>query len=129
MDWLKRNYPQTVGYLVEHRDGFRTTILLTGIRDFNYAGMLDDGTIVSCQMYLPMPGHGSTTADFFNPLVRHIEDTILKAKVPYPVQRTLLTSGIVIAGVDSLFRGQQRVATPHLDVRYRSPHESSFWMD
>lgn len=129
MDWLKRNYPQTVGYLVEHRDGFRTTILLTGIRDFNYAGMLDDGTIVSCQMYLPMPGHGSTTADFFNPLVRHIEDTILKAKVPYPVERTLLTSGIVIAGVDSLFRGQQRVATPHLDVRYRSPHESSFWMD
>ena len=129
IDWLKRNYPQTVGYLVQHRDDLRTTILLTGIRDFNYAGMLDDGSVVSCQMYLPMPGHGSTTADFFNPLVRHIEETILKSKTPYPVERTLLTSGIVIAGVDSLFRGQQRVATPHLNIRYMPGRESTFWMD
>ena len=55
--------------------GFRTTLFLLAIRDFNYAGLkAETGEIVSCQMYLPMPGHGSTTADFFNPLVRHIED-------------------------------------------------------
>ncbi len=30
-------------------------ILLTGIRDFNYAGYLAARTILSCQMYLPMP--------------------------------------------------------------------------
>ena len=129
IDWLMRNYPETIGYVIEHLDGLRTSMLLTGIRDFNYAGMLDDGTIVSCQMYLPMPGHGSTTADFFNPLVRHIEDTILTSKTPYPVERTLLTSGMVIAGVESLHLGQQPVATPYLDVAYSAPRESTFWLD
>ncbi len=127
LDWLHRNAPDTVGYLVEHRDGFRTTILLTAIRDFNYAGMLRDGSLVSCQMYLPMPGHGSTTADFFNPLVRHIEDMILNGKAPYPVERTLLTSGMVIGGVDSLFAGEKPIATPHLDVAYTSSRTSTYW--
>ncbi|MCA9138615.1 MAG: hypothetical protein KDB00_17710, partial [Planctomycetales bacterium] len=96
--WLRKTMPETTGYLIQHNDGLKTTILLTGIRDFNYAGMLDDGTLISCQMYLPMPGHGSTTADFFNPLVRHIETMILDGKTPYPVRRTLLTSGMVIGG-------------------------------
>ena len=27
-----------IGYLIEHRDGFRTTMVLADIRDFNYAG-------------------------------------------------------------------------------------------
>jgi hypothetical protein len=102
-------------------------MLLTGIRDFNYAGMLTDGSIVSCQMYLPMPGHGSTTADFFNPLVRHIESMMLTRRAAYPVERTLLTSGMVIGGVDSLHADGQPIETPHLDIRYVAPRESTFW--
>lgn len=129
MEWLQRTLPDTTGYLIEHRDGLRTTMLLTGIRDFNYAGMLRDGSIVSCQMYLPMPGHGSTTADFFNPLAHHIETTIIERKTPYPVERTLLTSGMVIGGVDSLFAGEKPLATEHLDVQYTAPRESTFWID
>ena len=129
MDWLQRNAPDTIGYLVEHGDGLRTTMLLTAIRDFNYSGLLQDGSLVSCQMYLPMPGHGSTTADFFNPLVRHIETTILEGKTPYPVERTLLTSGMVIAAVDSLHAGEKPVATPHLSIAYQAPQASTFWAD
>ncbi len=127
MEWLQKTMPDTTGYLVEHNDGLRTTMLLTGIQDFNYAGMLEDGSIVSCQMYLPMPTHGSTTADFFNPLCRHVETTMIQRKAPYPVQRTLLTSGMVIGGVDSLFAGEQPIATPHLKVAYTAPRESTFW--
>jgi hypothetical protein len=127
-DWLQRTMPDTTGYLIEHHDGLRTTMLLTEIRDFNYAGMLDDGSIVSCQMYLPMPNHGSTTADFFNPLVRHVETTIIDRKTPYPVERTLLTSGMVIGGVDSLFAGQKPLDTPHLKVPYQAPRQSTYWM-
>lgn len=127
-DWARKALPNIVGYLIEHADGFRTSIFLTGIRDFNYAGYLSDtGEIVSCQMYLPMPGHGSTTADFFNPLVRHIENMILNGRAPYPVERTLLTSGMVIGGVESLDRGQVKVLTPEMKVRYQAPRESLFW--
>ncbi len=129
MEWLQQTMPDTTGYLIEHNDGLRTTMLLTGIRDFNYAGMLRDGSIVSCQMYLPMPNRGSTTADFFNPLTRHIETTIIDRKAPYPVERTLLTSGMVIAGVDSLFAGEKPLATPHLGIKYTAPSASSYWSD
>ncbi len=126
--WFRKTLPETTGYLIEHNDGFRTSIFMTGIRDFNYAGYREDtGSIVSCQMYLPMPTHGSTTADFFNPLTRHIEDTILTGRTPYPVERTLLTSGMVIGGVNSLHQGQIPVATPEMNIRYRGPEASQFW--
>jgi hypothetical protein len=126
--WAKSALANTIGYLIEHRDGFRTTILLTDVRDFNYAGYrADTNEIISCQMYLPMPTHGSTTADFFNPLTRHIENLVLDGKAAYPVERTLLTSGMVIAGVQSLFREQTPIQTPELDVRYQAPRESLFW--
>ena len=127
-DWARKTLPLTTGYIVEHRDGFRTTILLTGIRDFNYAGYRADADeIISCQMYLPMPTHGSTTADFFNPLTRHIENLVLDVKAAYPVERTLLTSGMVIAGVESLHNDQTPVQTPDMDVSYQAPRESLFW--
>ena len=129
MEWLEKTMPDTTGYFVEHKDGLRTTMLLTAIRDFNYAGMLADGTLLSCQMYLPMPGHGSTTADFFNPLVRHIETMILSGAAPYPVERTLLTSGMVIGGLDSLAAGEKPIKTPHLNIAYTAPRESMFWDD
>lgn len=129
-EWAKASLPNTIGYLIEHRDGFRTSMFLTGIRDFNYAGLRkDNGEIVSCQMYLPMPTHGSTTADFFNPLARHIETLVLEGKSPYPVERTLLTSGMVIGGVDSLHQNESLVQTPEMEVRYQGSSQSHFWRE
>jgi hypothetical protein len=127
-EWAKKAMPETLGYFIEHRDGFRTAAYMTSIRDFNYAGMrADNGEIISCQMYLPMPTQSATTADFFNPLVRHIETLVLEGKSPYPVERTLLTSGMVIGGVDSLFNKQTLIETPEMEVVYQSPKESNFW--
>jgi hypothetical protein len=128
-EWARKTFPDMIGYLIEHVDGFRTSLFLASIRDFNYAGLLADGQVVSCQMYLPMPTHGSTTADFFNPLVHHIEDLVIHRRANYPVERTLLTSGMVIAGVDSLHRGQVPVDTPEMAVAYQAPLESQFRRD
>ncbi len=129
-EWARKTFPDTLAYFIEHRDGFKTTMFLTGIRDFNYAGMRSDtGEIISCQMYLPMPTHGSSTADFFHPLVRHIEEMVLSGNVPYPAERTLLTSGMTLAGVESLYRGQVKVETPEMAVPYTVGPESTFWRD
>ena len=49
----------------------------------------------------------------------------LTGKAPYPVERTLLTSGLVEAGVRSLADGQKRLETPHLAIRYQAPREST----
>ena len=128
--WARQKFANATAYFIEHRDGFRTSMFLVGIQDFNYAGLrADNGEIVSTQMYLPMPTHGSTTADFFHPLARHIEDTVLTGKVPYPADRTLLTSGMVIAGVESLHRGGVLVETPEMAVRYSVGKESTYWRD
>lgn len=126
-EWLKKTMPDTTGFLVEHRDGFRSASFLTGIRDFTCAvDVAGRDTPFTCLLHLPMPNRGSTTADFFNPLVRHIEEMVLTGKAPYPVERTLLTSGMVIAGVDSLHAGQVPVATPEMAVRYRAVEDAGY---
>lgn len=129
-EWAKATMPGVIAYFIEHRDGFRTTMFLCPIQDFNYAGMRsDNGEIISCQMYLPMPTHGSTTADFFNPLARHIESLMLTGRSPYPVERTLLTSGMVIGGVESLARNGAVYETPEMSVVYRNDGPPAFWRE
>ena len=44
-----------------------------------------------------------------------------RGEAPYPVERTLLTTGLVAAGMRSLAAGQKHVETPHLAVRYQGP--------
>jgi len=130
LEWLKKNHRNPVAYFFEHLDGFRTSLfLLNGIvSDFNYAGLTrGSGEILSCQMYLPMPPALSTLADFFNPLVNTIERMVIENAAPYPVERTLLTSGMVIFALESFYRGQVPVETPELKVAYRAPERSNFW--
>jgi hypothetical protein len=55
------------------------------------------------------------------------EETFTTGVAPYPIERTLLTSGLVEAGVRSLAGGGKRLETPHLAVKYQAPRESQFW--
>jgi hypothetical protein len=129
-EWARQALPDTTGYFIEHLDGFHTAMILTAIRDFNYAGLrADNGEIVGCQMYLPMPGQSATTADFFTPLCRNIEEMFLSGTTPYPIERTLLTSGMVIGGVESLFGGGEPFLTDDMAVQYKAPAESMFWRE
>jgi hypothetical protein len=128
-DFLEKSNLPVIAYFIEHHDGLLTTMfLLNGsVRDFTYAGLTRDGKVISCQMQLPMPGAISTTADFFNPLVNHIEQMIVVGRAPYPIERTLLTSGMTLVAVDSLHRGQVKLDTPELRVVYEAPEPSTFW--
>ena len=129
-EWARKALADSTGYLIDHRDGFRTTMIMAPLRDFTYAGLrTDTGEIVSCLMHLPMPKYGATTADFFHPLTRHIEDLILENREPYPVERTLLTSGMVIGGVESLAAGETLHQTPQMGIAYRAPRQSTYWRD
>jgi hypothetical protein len=77
-------------------------------------------------MYLPMPDGRTTLASFFSPLVHNMEQLFLTGKSAYPIERTLLTTGLTAAGVESLYRKQARYETPHLDIRYQPTKESTF---
>jgi hypothetical protein len=78
-------------------------------------------------MYLPMPPARATLANFFSPQIHHIERMFLTGRPSYPVERTLLTTGLVAAGAESLHQDQKRQETPHLDIAYQPTQESTFW--
>ncbi|MCZ6681212.1 MAG: hypothetical protein O7E52_28675 [Candidatus Poribacteria bacterium] len=130
LDEMKKLVEDPIAYQYEHADGLKSTMILMNglVQDFNFAAHLADRDApLSTQMYLPMPPARTTLANFFSPLVNNIEQMFLTGVATYPVERTLLTSGLVIAGVDSLDKDQQRVETPHLSISYQPTEESTFW--
>jgi hypothetical protein len=104
-------------------------IMMNGlVQDFNFAARLRGRSEpFSTQMYLPMPPARTSLANFFSPLVNNIEKMFLSGQPSYPVERTLLTTGLTAAGVDSLWEGQNRLPTPHLAISYQPTRESTFW--
>jgi hypothetical protein len=62
-------------------------------------------------------------------LISKAEEMFVTSKAPYPVERSLLTTGLVAAALRSLGSSQKRLMTPHLAVRYQAPRESLFLRD
>ncbi|MBX3015512.1 MAG: hypothetical protein KF832_28585 [Caldilineaceae bacterium] len=132
LDEMRELVKDPIVYQYEHNDGLKSTmILLNGlVQDFNFAAQIaGEAEPFSTQMYLPMPPARTTLANFFSPQLNNVEKMFLTGKAAYPVERTLLTSGLTEAGVDSLHQGQQRIATPHLAVAYQPTVESTFWRE
>jgi hypothetical protein len=44
----------------------------------------------------------------------------------YPIERTLLVSGMLESCLTSKVQGHARLETPHLSVSYKAPKESQF---
>ena len=129
-DDMRRLVKNPVAYRYEHADGLMSTMLLMRglVEDFNFAASLEGRPEpFSTQMYLPMPPRRTSLANFFSPLVNNMEAMFLTGKPTCPVERTLLTTGLTAAGVESLYRDQVRCDTPHLAVRYQPAEESTFW--
>ena len=130
LDEMKQLVEDPIAYQYEHLDGLKATMILMNglVQDFNFAAHLKgQDAPLSTQMYLPMPPARTTLANFFSPLVNNVEQMFLSGVATYPVERTLLTTGLVAAGVESLFQDQTRQETPHLNVSYQSTQESTFW--
>jgi hypothetical protein len=128
-DDLRRLVRDPIAYQYEHADGLKCTMMLMNglVRDFNFAADVEGWREpFSTQMYLPMPDGRTTLADFFSPLVNNMEKMFLTGKPTYPVERTLLTTGLTAAGVESLYRGQERYETPHLAIKYQPTRQSTF---
>jgi hypothetical protein len=112
-------------FLVEYRDGTRGTVLLLNghIQDFCFAARIKGETKpASCLFRQPQP----PGAKFLECLTVNIERFLESGQPPYPVDRTLLTSGTLESLLESHYQRGARIETKHLDVHYRAPLDSGF---
>ena len=111
-------------YCIEYNDGTRATLLMLNgaIRDFNISARVKGDGMVSTQFFMPPAPNQTYSAC----LATKIEQMLQTGNTPYPVERTLLTSGLLEACLSSRHRLNQRLETPQLSIRYRPPAESQY---
>ena len=110
-------------FLLEYRDGVRGAILMLNsyVTDFAYACRVRN-EIYSTEFYLlNRPPH-----PHFSYLSLNIEEMFVTGEPTHPVERTLLTTGVLEAALESRYRGYARLETPHLDIAYHA-YDSIPW--
>src|SRR5438046_443122 len=114
-----------VAFLVEYRDGARGTVLLLNghLQDFVFAARSASVLQpVSCLFHLPPP----PGARHFDGQAAAIEHLVATGRSPQPLGRTLLTTGVLAALMDSHARRGERVEAPDLDIHYEAAADAGF---
>lgn len=127
VDQMQKWVKDPAAYRIEYADGVKATMLLMNglVQDFTFAARVKGRELISTLFHLPPTPNVVYSAA----LMSKAEQMFLTGRAPYPVERTLLTSGMVEAGLRSLATGQQRLETKHLQVSYQAPRESLYWQD
>lgn len=110
-------------FVIEYADGLRAPVLMLGSQAgaISAAWKQPGGQVVvtrSDERSEPRYPH-------FAYLLKGIEQMILTGQPAYPVERTLLTAGILDRALTSRHTGGQRLMTPELTIRYQ-PVDYSF---
>jgi hypothetical protein len=109
-------------FLIEYRDGFRAAVAM--LNGWVYEG--DGGAFTfaarikgkdrpaACLFYL----QNLDPFGHFASLVKAIDSLMRTSHAPYPVERTLLTTGILDAVMTSKAEKGKKIDTPHLAIKY-----------
>lgn len=123
---MKEMVKDPIAYRIQYRDGTKSTMMLMNglVGDFNFSAKLK-GTdeVISTLFYLPP----NPNVVYSAALMDNAEQMFLSGKSTYPIERTLLTSGLVQSCMTSLAKDQKPLNTPHLDVSYKATRRSTFW--
>jgi hypothetical protein len=110
-------------YLIEYRDGLKAAVAM--LNGWVHEG--DGGAFVfaakikgqdqpaATHFYLQQPDPFA----HFAYLQRAIDSMMQTGHAPYPVERTLLTTGVLDANMKSKSRGHGHQDTPHLEIKYQ----------
>lgn len=122
---LEQLVESPAAYLIEYADGLRTTLLMLNgaVDDFTFAARLrGEPQVQSTQFLLPPLPNVSYSAC----LMAQVERMFATGIAPYPVERTLLVSGLLERCLESKVRGHMRLKTPDLSVHYEPTAETLF---
>jgi hypothetical protein len=104
-------------YVVDYRDGLRASALWASpINEWTVAWRYGDGTTASTCFHT----QEGRPYMHFTYLLKGVEQMIFTRQPTWPVERTLLTSGVLDAVLQSRRLGGEIVSTPQLGITYQS---------
>jgi hypothetical protein len=131
IDEMKRLAKDPWAYQYQHLDGLVCTMIaVNGLFGDSWAfaaHIKDRNEPLSTYMHVPIVPSPATLANSMSPQVNNVEQMFLSGEATYPIERTLLTTGLTSAGIESLYKDQQRVETPHLNITYQPNTQSTYW--
>ncbi len=110
------NGEKAEAFLIRYRDGLEASILNLNSRTRDYlfsARMQGSGYIVSTCFYIGLYTHAH-----WGFLVQAFEALVLSRREQFPIERTLIANGIMLAGLESRSKGGAWVDTPYLHTAY-----------
>ncbi len=116
---LEEVVKKPVLFSIEYNDGLRASmIMLQGMaRDFSVAWREDGKTDITATCFALQ---NDAPYIHFQYLLQGFERMLDTGEPAWPVERTLLTTGILHAAMKSLSKEGETIKTPHLDIQYRS---------
>ena len=108
----------SAGYLLNHQDGLKSAVLMANglVGQFGVAVKLKSRADPLATWFKLQEG---VPYAHFGYLVRAFEHTLHTGYAAYPVERTLLTTGILDRLMQSLAQEGKQIETPELNVTYR----------
>ncbi len=122
---LPKIVSKPAAYFIEYRDGLKATMMMLdgALKDFNFAARLKGEPQIQSTQFLLTPDPNVT----YSACLMHKAEQMFESGVsPYPVERTLLVSGMLESCLTSKLQEHARLDTPHLQVAYKAPRESQF---
>jgi len=107
------------GILLHYRDGLRAIVLAAatgGGINWHFACRLAGEKQPRATSFYVGPWDNR---NLFKALSQAIQTHFRERRAPYPVERTLLVTGILDAEMESRFHGGKPVDTPHLEFSYK----------
>ena len=120
---MEENCSEPAVFLVRYRDGLEAAAyMLNGhSSSWCFAGDVDGETLSTHFGQIPQ----TRDLPHFDGLTHVIEELFVTGKPLYPVERTLLTTGILAFSFESRER-KKAVETPELAIEYRAPRDTYF---
>jgi hypothetical protein len=110
--------PKSRLFVIDYTDGLRASVLMASgsVKDFTVAWRYADGSRYATCFWL----QDGRPFMHFAYLLKGIEQMFHTGQPTWPVERTLLTSGLLDAALQSHHRDGAVIETPYLNITYRS---------
>jgi hypothetical protein len=120
---IEQNCKKPAAFVIKYRDGLDAVAYMLD----NYVDSWDFAAEVDGRIVATHFGQVPETRDLphFDGLTDCIEQFFVSGKPLYPVERTLLTTGVLAFAFEAREK-KSRVDTPQLSVAYRAPQNTYF---